>query len=106
MDAALCIAKDLIVAIKKLKTANSTPNRHMEALQKLSTIFEENSMTMEHQDKDNKQTSTDTTAPEVLRKAPHTHRISTRNNKPGILPAIKKFQPKQQKNHYKKQKIR
>ena len=46
-------------------------------------------MTMEHQDKENKQTYTDATAPEVLHKAPRTHRRSTRNNKPGILSAIK-----------------
>ena len=42
----------------------------MEALQKLSTIFKEKSMTVEHQNKENKQTSTDAAAPEVLRKAP------------------------------------
>ena len=74
MNAALRIANDLTAEITKLKRANTTPNRHMEALQKLSTVFKEKSMTMEHQNKENKQTSTDATAPEVLRKAPRTHR--------------------------------
>ena len=52
MNTALRIANDLTAAVTKLKIANATPNRHIEALKKLSTIFEEKSMTMDHQDKE------------------------------------------------------
>ena len=94
MDEARRVAQHLIRAIQRLRQENEQfPGRHVNALEKLSRIFQEQTGHVENLHLPSTPTSVNPTGPREIRQAPRTHQRVTRSNTPGLLPAAARTLP-------------
>ena len=88
MDEAKRMEFILTQAIMKLKNENrQQPGRHMDALQKLASIFKQATWNSYANNLPVGETPSTPTAPKAIHSAPRTHGQKTRNNTPDMLPA-------------------